>query len=158
MMDQISNPKISFWLRWLLAGGLLLAATLGQSLMAQDDEIVVIVSSDVNILSLTPNGLRYIYSLRLRNWPDGSRIRVYALPDDNETHGEFCRHVLGTYPASLRLAWDRVAYTGIASPAIQVATEEAMVAAIASSPQAIGYVHRKAVTPGVKILPITRER
>lgn len=126
--------------------------------MAQQDEIVVIVSADVNLHSISQNGLRYIYSLRLRNWPDGSRIRVFSLPDDSAIHGEFCRKVLGTYPASLRLAWDRVAYTGIAAPAIQVPNEEAIVAAIANTPQSIGYARRSAITTGVKILSVSQER
>lgn len=125
---------------------------------AVEDDVVIIASPDVAVAELTQNGLRYIYSLRLRNWPDGSRIRVHALPDDDAVHRQFCREVLGTYPATLRLAWDRVAYTGIAAPAVQVGSEAAMVAAIAKTPQSIGYAHRSAVTPDVKILPVTRDR
>ena len=42
--------------------------------------------------------LRAIFTMRLRQWPDGTPVRVFVLPDRDEVTALFCREQLGTYP------------------------------------------------------------
>jgi hypothetical protein len=46
--------------------------------------------------------LRVIFTMRLRQWPDGTPVRVFVLPDQDDTSALFCREQLGTYPYVMR--------------------------------------------------------
>lgn len=75
---------------------------------------------------LPQNGLRAIFGLRLRTWPDGSVVRVHVLRDDHSLHTQFCREVLGVFQRQMRIAWDRLVYSGAGQVPIDVDTEKAM--------------------------------
>lgn len=84
--------------------------------------------------------VRALFTLRLRQWPDGSPVRVFVLPDANPLHVEFCRNQLGTFPYVLRASWDRLVFTGTGIAPEIVANEKQMRERVASTPGAIGYV------------------
>lgn len=84
--------------------------------------------------------VRALFTLRLRQWPDGSQVRVFVLPDANPLHVDFCRNQLGTFPYVLRASWDRLVFTGTGIAPEIVANEKQMRERVAATPGAIGYV------------------
>lgn len=107
---------------------------------------------------LSESGLRAIFGMRLRTWPDGSPIRVYVLPDRHPLHTQFCKRLLGVFPHQMRSAWDRLVYSGTGQAPLEVSSEEEMRAKIASTPGAIGYLKTVSIDePGKDARPAGTE-
>jgi hypothetical protein len=81
--------------------------------------------------------------MRVREWPDGSPIRVFVLPDDNPLSDTFYRERLGMYSYVLRRAWDRMVFTGTGFAPTVVRSEQEMIERVRSTPGAIGFVRKR---------------
>lgn len=84
--------------------------------------------------------VRALFTMRLRQWPDGTPVRVFVLADSNPLHVEFCREQLGTFPYVLRASWDRLVFTGTGIAPEIVANVKQMRERVATTPGAIGYI------------------
>jgi len=113
---------------------LLLAVTL---LAAADPK--PIVNGDHASVVVDRQMLRAIFTMRIRAWPDGAPVRVFVLPDDNDTHDRFCREQLGMYSYVLRDLWDRLEFTGTGLAPTVVHSLDEMRARVQATPGAIGY-------------------
>jgi len=122
---------------------------------ADPDEPVVIVNARVKEQSVSVETLRTIFGMRLRNWQDGTPIRVFVLQDDNPLHGIFTKKVLGMFPHQLRWAWGRLVFSGTGQAPWQMTTEEDMRARVAETPGAIGYLRRSQVDDSVQVLRVS---
>ena len=137
------TTTISRRLRHVLATVLLLASS---AVCAQDASHAaeVIVSPALRTVTLDRSLLRAVFTMRLRQWPDGSPIRVFVLPDDDPLSDLFYRERLGMYSYVLRRAWDRMVFTGTGFAPTVVQSEEEMRELVRSTPGAIGYVRKRA--------------
>ena len=89
--------------------------------------------------NLTQRELRAIFSLKLKQWPDGLPITVVALSNNSSLHKDFCKKVLNVFPHQLQLGWDRITFSGLGRPPIVVDTTKEMHDIIRKTPGAIGY-------------------
>ena len=124
--------------RRLLGLALGLALALSQACWA--GSVDIITSKDHADKPLDRATIRAIFSVRLRQWPDGVPVRVFVLPDNNPLHVQFCREQLGTFPYVLRASWDRLVYTGTGIAPEIVANEREMRERVAATRGAIGYI------------------
>src|SRR5579862_5272380 len=130
--------------RWPLAGLVAWLVLLGLlcspiRAFARSIEIIVNPAQATNRIDRTL--LRAIFTMRLRQWPDGTPVRVFVLPDRDEATALFCREQLGTYPYVMRSTWDRMVFTGTGLAPTTVGSEREMRERVQSTPGAIGYVH-----------------
>ena len=109
------------------------------------DDIVVIAHPSVSQSSMQVSNVRSIFGMRSRNWPTGSSIDVFVLPDDHPTHVKFTKDILQTFPYNLRRIWDRRVFSGVGQAPTSLSSEEEMINHIANSKGAIGYVHRSLI-------------
>ncbi len=107
---------------------------------AESPGVEIITSPDRSQVVVDRALLRAIFTMRLRQWPDGQPLRVFVLADSNPLHDRFCREMLGTYPYVLRNSWDRMVYTGTGFAPVTVSSEEEMRRRVQATPGAIGYV------------------
>ncbi|MDE0854381.1 MAG: substrate-binding domain-containing protein [Nevskia sp.] len=129
---------------------LLFACAAGAPARAADTQ--VILSPDRANTPVSRDMLRAIFTTRLRQWPDGTPIRVFVLPDDHPLHDQFCREHLGMYPYVLREIWDRLQFTGTGLAPTQVYSENEMRSRVRSTPGAIGYLSAgEAQNPAVSL-------
>lgn len=135
----------------LLVGLLVCIATVTIAL-AGGPEVVVIASPTVADEVLSYNAVRLIFGMRLRNWRNGDAIRVYTLRDDDPVHAQFCRTMIGVYPHQLRLAWDRLVFSGTGQAPVELASVGEMLERVASTPGAVGYLPGNAVDARVRVL------
>lgn len=98
--------------------------------------------------------LRAMFTMRVRQWPDGTPVRVFVLPDQNDASALFCREQLGTYPYVMRSTWDRLVFTGTGLAPTVVGSEREMRERVRSTPGAIGYVRSGDTSDGRRSLPI----
>jgi hypothetical protein len=102
----------------------------------------VIVSPSLSSTKLDRGLLRAVFTMRLRQWPDGSAVRVFVLPDNDPLSDQFYRERLGMYSYVLRRAWDRMVFTGTGLAPTVVQTEREMIERVRGTPGAIGYVSK----------------
>lgn len=118
----------------------LLLAFTGNYLTAHAaDDMHVIVNAAAPVDTLSRTTLRAIISMRIRQWPDGTPIMVYVLPDRDDRHREFCKEILRVFPYVLRDTWDRLVFTGTGQAPIEIQTQEELIRYVARTPGAIGY-------------------
>lgn len=135
------NERSGQFGRRLLIGLLTLAAAAWTQ--AGLAEHIRVVTHDSRVPSaLTPEVLRAAFTMRLREWPDGTPIRVFVLPDNDPVHQEFCRELLGTYPYVLRGIWNRLVFTGTGFEPAVVRSEAEMLERVKHTQGAIGYLSR----------------
>lgn len=119
---------------------LMLFSTGSGSGRAEEERYVFVVVSRAAVRELDQKALRAIFSMRLQRWKDGTRVRVFVLPDSDATHRQFVREILRMYPHQLRRSWDRAIYSGMGEAPQMVESEEEMTRRLLSNPGAIGYL------------------
>ena len=141
MKLMIDTPLLQR-LRYLLAALLLMAST---AAIPQNSALAVevIVSPSLAKVTLDRNLLRAVFTMRVREWPDGTPVRVFVLPDDNPLSDQFYREQLGMYSYVLRRAWDRMVFTGTGFAPTVVRSEKEMIDRVRDTPGAIGFVHKR---------------
>lgn len=133
--------------------GLALALVLALHGAAAAGSVEIITSGDHPGVSMDRSWIRAIFSARLRQWPDGSPVRVFVLPDGDPVHLRFCRELLGTFPYVLRASWDRLVYTGTGIAPEIVSSEREMRERVASTRGAIGYISAPETTGALRANP-----
>lgn len=118
------------------------------------DHRVVIVNPSVGEKTLSANSLRSIYGMHQKTWPDGSKIRVFVLPDDDPLHQGFVKEILNVFPYQLRSTWDRLIFSGIGQAPTKVNSSQEMFQKISTTPGAIGYLWETDINDGVNVLQI----
>ena len=109
-------------------------------LTALAGSVEVIVNPDHSSAPIDRNLLRAIFTMRLRQWPDGEAIQVFVMPDGSELSNQFCREQLGTFPYVMRATWDRIVFTGTGLAPTVVNSEREMRERVRSTPGAVGYI------------------
>lgn len=126
--------------------------SLASPLRADADEVVVIVPAGSSVDTLSKAGLRAIFGMRSRTWPQGGAIKVFVLEDDDPVHATFAKKVLHTFPFNLRRIWDRRVYSGTGQLPYVVKTEAEMRDKISVIENSIGYIRRNSVDARVKVV------
>ncbi|UAL41512.1 phosphate ABC transporter substrate-binding protein [Shewanella inventionis] len=81
-----------------------------------------------------------------------SSVAVYELEEGNATRSEFHQAVTGKSDAQLKAFWSKQVFTGKGNPPATVPNAAAMKSAVASSPNAIGYIDEADVDATVKVI------
>ena len=114
----------------------------------------LVVHPQVPQPQLTLNAARLLFTMRLLHWPDGTRVRVFVLPDAEPAHIEFAKQTLDLYPRQLRRVWDRHLFSGSGSVPVEVSSVEEMLQRVAGTPGAVGYLPDGYATDAVKVIHV----
>jgi hypothetical protein len=121
-------------------------------LPATAQELIAHSSTDIESLSRTE--ARLYLTMRLKNWPDGTSVKIFVLPDNDSLHQRFVNSILGLYPYQLRRVWDRQLFTGTGQAPVTVSSVEEMVQRVAQTPGALGYADSGVKNPDVRIIKV----
>ncbi len=135
-------------LRRLVLASLWLAAT---SALAQPAP-VVIANESVSVDRIDAGQATQIFLKQIQTWPDGVPIVPVDIKEGSPLRTEFYAKVTGRSPAQLRAYWARQSFTGMGFPPREVATAEDVNRAVQAQRGAVGYVDRKDVEAGTKVL------
>jgi len=119
---------------------------------ASAQELIAHPGSGVD--ALTRNEARLYFTMRLKNWPNGTLVKVFVLPDNNALHGSFANRILELYPYQLRRVWDRQLFSGTGQAPTTVASEQEMLDRVATTPGAIGYASGLPSNSSLRVLEV----
>lgn len=114
----------------------------------------IVTHPEVIETSVSVNVLRAVFSMRMRTWSNGSLIKVFVFSDNDDLHHIFAKEQLNIFPYQLRLAWDRLVFSGTGQAPISVSSPEEMLAKIASTPGAIGYLESTYISEDIHVLKV----
>ncbi len=123
--------QITLSRHWLLLGLMLCPPAMA---------VEVIVNSDVPDQTISQSTLRAIFSMHMRQWPNGKPVRVFVLPEDNAIHISFSKEVLNTFPHQLKRSWDILVFSGSGQAPGMAGSPAEMLQKVSSTPGAIGYL------------------
>lgn len=118
------------------------------------DHYQIVTHPEVNEKNLSANVLRAIFSMRMRTWSNGDFIKVFVLPDDNDLHHDFSKAKLNVFPYQLRLAWDRLVFSGTGQAPFTVYSHDEMLAKVANTPGSIGYLKTTYINDDIHVFQI----
>lgn len=126
----------------------------GVAVAAETTATDIVVNPSVGLRQISSAALRNVYLLRQTQWPNGQPVVVFVLPDNNAVHENFAKQMLGLYPYRLRQTWDRLSFSGMARPPVEVGDEAEMRARVRATPGAIGYITKDTGNEGIRILRV----
>jgi ABC-type phosphate transport system substrate-binding protein len=136
-------PELRAYLR-ILAIALLMAGA------AAEDTIIV--NPALPLAALDDEALKDIYLGRKTAWDDGSRVVVVVLKE-GISHDHLLQ-LLNKSAAQFLTGWKKLVFTGKGTMPELVESEDALVALVAKTPGAIGYIDKGRLKDGVKALPL----
>ena len=113
-------------------------------------QVSVVVNKSVTETSLSGQELGNIYSLVSTKWNNGSRVVVFDYNSGN-SQASFYKYI-GKDALSLKKDWMRKQLTGEAKAPQTLGSDEEVLAKVASTPGAIGYVKSSVVNGSVKVV------
>lgn len=117
-------------------------------------EVVVVVSSESPVRTLSRTVLTDIYLGRLNRFPNGEPAVPIDQTERSPAHDEFYREYLGRSSAQMRAYWSKLIFTGRGQPPRAASGDAAAADIVASSPNAIGYVDSSAVDERLRVVNI----
>jgi len=115
-------------------------------------EDVVIVNPALVPGELDENALHDIYLGKQPVWSNGTHVAVGVLKQGASHERLLAR--LGKSSQQFLVSWKRLVFTGKATMPEMLDTEEALVAYVARTPGAIGYVDKSKATEAVKVIAL----
>ena len=116
-------------------------------------EVAVIAHPGIGSESIDADTVQGFYLNKKRQWPDGTRVEI-SINGDTATHDAFLGAYVGKSSGSYSSYWKRLVFTGKASMPKEFTGDAAVVAFVAKTPGAIGYVDAASVGEGVKRLAV----
>jgi len=116
-------------------------------------DVKVIANPSVGAAAVSADELKGVFLVTKTSLGDGSHVEP-VLEKGGPTHEAFIKEYLGKSDAALQTYYRSLVFTGKASMPKTVAVDAEVVAYVAKTKGAIGYVSAGANTAGVKVLDI----
>jgi ABC-type phosphate transport system substrate-binding protein len=139
--------------RILLFALLLLGAVAVQSASAADAaSIVVVVNPQSGVEKLSKDEIIDIFLGRYRKLPGGRVALPIDVAEASNERARFYQLLVKKSPTEMSSYWARLVFSGQTSPPFQVPDAKTALELVQSSPNAIAYIDRSAVTAQVKVV------
>lgn len=100
---------------------------------------------------LSPKTIALIYRRKQNYWDNGTRIQPVNLPPAHPLRRAFSQSILGHPPEAMEDYWRERYFHGVLPPHV-LASEEAVIIFVSSTPGAIGYVSACVPEHGVNVI------
>ncbi len=115
-------------------------------------EIVVIVSANSPIATLSPAEVSDIFLCKSATFPGGSLVVPIDQAEGSPIRLEFYSKTTGKTPELLKAYWSKMIFTGQGEPPREIADSEKIKKLVANNPHYIGYIDKSAVDSSVKMV------
>lgn len=128
------------------------ALTLPQARAGESAGIAVIVNPQSGVQKLSREEVVDIFLGRYRKLPGGRVALPIDVAEANPERARFYQMLVKKSLAEMSSYWARLVFSGQTSPPFQVPDTKAALELVQSSPNAIAYVSRAAVTDDVRVV------
>lgn len=115
--------------------------------------------ADVSVIVNTANNdaidakmIKKIYLGKTKSFANGNKIKVFSLASSQEDTEHFRQKALKKSNSQFKSYWSKLAFTGKGTPATELDNDAAVIAAVKSNPNAIGFINSSAVNTDVKVV------
>ena len=115
-------------------------------------DVVVIVSAKSPITRLTAEQTARIFLGKAGSFPDDRDAVPIDQAEGSAIRDEFYSKVVHKNPSQLSAYWAKVIFTGDGRPPVMMESNAAVRKAVASDPNAIGYIDKSAVNKSVRVI------
>lgn len=116
-------------------------------------EYKVIINSEVGVDAISAGDFESVLLGNKKKWDDGSKVYIAVLKEGDITETFLKTHTKKT-PSQFKTYWKKLVFTGKGIEPKSLGSEEDMVAYVAKTKGAVGYVSADASMDGVKELTI----
>jgi ABC-type phosphate transport system substrate-binding protein len=131
----------------------IVAGGLGAGNIARAADVKIIANESVGASSVSADELKGVFLATKSSLSDGSHVTP-VLEKDGPAHEAFLKEYVGKTDSAFETYYRSLVFTGKASMPKTTASDAEMVAYVAKTKGAIGYVSTAAGTDGVKTLEI----
>lgn len=131
---------------------LILLFGLATSRAAEPGSIVVVVNPKSGVDKLSKNEIIDIFLGRYRKLPSGKMALPIDLGEANAERARFYELLVKKSSSEMSSYWARLVFSGQTSPPFQVPDTKTALELVQSSPNAIAYIDRAAVSSNVKVV------
>ncbi|MBN1779981.1 hypothetical protein JW948_02555 [bacterium] len=126
---------------------------LAAQLFAAEGNVVVIANQGVPGSSISSGTLKLIYLGKKITWPDGSVVVPVDLTSGSAQES-FLNNYVDKSPSQYSSFWKQAIFTGEGPPPRSFSSTSELVAYVAATPGAVGYVAAGSSTGGAKVLKV----
>jgi ABC-type phosphate transport system substrate-binding protein len=130
----------------------------GGALAQQQVGIAVVAHPAVPLHRMGAAELAAVFTGGMKNWKDGSTIRIFNAPSGSPLRTEFDGVVLNMTPEQVSRFWIDKRIRGEGTPPRQVPSPDLVYRLVTNFPGSIGYVPEDKVATGVRVLARIRNR
>ena len=127
----------------------ILALSLCSSLAVAD---VAVIVNPSNGDALDQNAISRIFLKKAKAFPSGAQAVPLTLAEGITATDEFNEKVLNKSSAQLTAFWSKLVFTGKGQPPKALASDAEVISAVASDPNAIGYIDANSANDSVRVV------
>ncbi|MBU0679877.1 MAG: ABC transporter substrate-binding protein [Proteobacteria bacterium] len=120
-----------------------------------DADFVLVVNVGNDVARLSPHEVELIFLSRKRIWPDGGNIAA-VINENPKIYESFSYTLLKRSPRQYLIFRKKMLFRGQGMPPPTVQTDQEVIDFVAAHVGGLGYVSPEAVTPAVKVVPISQ--
>ena len=113
---------------------------------------IVVIGNPAGVATLSSKDVKNLFMGKKTRLSDGQKAKIIELNDGAAGRIAFHELATGRSEAQIQSGWSRLVFTGKAEAPTQVADDAAVIEAVSSATNAIGYIDESALTADVKVL------
>lgn len=144
--------------RALTALSLAVLFALGASLAAQERTMVIVVNVSNPASSASSAQISELFLKKKRTWSNGLKAEPVDQAETKSVRRDFSRRILGKETSWIKSYWQKMIFSGRATPPLELTSDREVTAFVAARKGAIGYVSAATrLGEGVKVLRVVAE-
>jgi ABC-type phosphate transport system substrate-binding protein len=116
-------------------------------------DIVIVANPEAGVDSLSKSDLESIMLGKKKKWDSGTKIKI-AILKAGDTHEAFTKEYTGKTASQFKSYWKKLVFTGEGIQPKSFKTEDELVAYVAKTKGAVGYISSGTGTDGVTSVTI----
>jgi ABC-type phosphate transport system substrate-binding protein len=137
---------------FVIALGILLLVAVGR---AQAAGVKIVVHASNPVESISKSKAADLFLKRATRWENGRAVTPVDQSEKSAARGAFTKELLGKEVAWVKSYWQKMIFSGRATPPAELPSDGEVLDLVRSNPDAIGYVGESATIPGgVKVLTV----
>jgi len=115
--------------------------------------IVLVANNDVSVSSLAKKDVKAIFLGKKKKWDDGKKA-VIVIQKKGDVHKKFVRTAVGKSVSQYKTYWKKIVFTGKGKQPKTVKSDSDVLAYVARTSGAVGYISDATSAEGVKTISI----